>query len=104
MQHRKKGHMSKSKSHKEGEDLRQEIKKWKTYARHLEKRLKQYEKLDHYLEEALETVHESEASKEHETSYKDPKCPDCHKGTLRVLDLGRFTYHACSHCSYRKKI
>lgn len=101
-QHRQKGHMSKSKNHKNGEDLRQEVKKWKSYARHLEKQLKRYQKLDHYLEEALETVEEVQV-KEIEKEHKPIQCPECRKGTLSQIDLGRVIYNVCSNCSYRKK-
>mgnify|MGYP003432054027 CR=1 FL=1 len=94
--------VSKQKSHKADEDLRGQVRQLKSVIRNLQKRLRQYEKLDHYLEDAIEIV-ESEKAKEVEKEHVADKCPDCKKGDLRVLDLGRVAYLACDTCSYRVK-
>lgn len=94
--------MARKKSHREDEDLKGEIKKLKSIIRNLQKRLRQYEKFEYYFEEAFETIEESKA-KEAEQEYKADKCEVCGKGELRIIDLGRNIYTACTVCDYRVK-
>lgn len=100
--HRERHQLSKTKSHKNEEDLRGEIKKLKSIIRNLQKRLRYYEKVDHMLEDAIAII-EADKEREYEQELKADRCPDCRKGELRLVDLGRISYTACNQCSYRVK-
>ena len=102
-QHRTGERVSKKKSHKDNEDVQGEIRKLKAVIRTLQKRLRQYEKFDSYFEDALDTIEESRSEVKVQQEEKAAKCPQCAKGELRSIDLGRVMYLACDTCKYRKK-
>lgn len=94
--------VSKKKTHKSDEDFRGEIRQLKSVIRNLQKRLRYYEKIDHMLEDAMDVVDE-ERSKQFVEEVKADRCPDCTRGELRLVDLGRVSYTACTICNYRVK-
>lgn len=102
-QHRTGEKLSKKKSHKDNEDVQGEIRKLKAVIRSLQKRLRAYERFDSYFEDALETIQEAKTETKYVEETKATKCPQCAKGELRTVDLGRVMYVACDTCKYRKK-
>lgn len=101
---KKRDSLARQKSHKSEEDLKGEVRKLKSVIRNLQKRLRYYEKIDHLLDDAMDIVREEEAQNFSPIEEDADKCPDCGKGELALLDLGKYVYTTCSLCSYRVKV
>lgn len=91
--------MARSKSHKDDENLRGEIRELKAQNKALKKRLRQLEKNKHIWEEYL--VEEEDRSERKQN--KQDMCPECGDGTLVYVDLGIKHLFSCSVCTYRTK-
>ena len=99
----KRNYVGRSRSHKSDENLRGVIRELKKQVRDLQRQLRQYNRFDSLLAEALENVEEEQSRSVKEEEEAAIKCPKCKKGSISVLDLGRM-YHVCNSCTYRKKI
>jgi hypothetical protein len=95
--------VGRSRSHKSDENLRGVIRELKKQVRDLQRQLRQYNRFDSLLAEALDNVEEERIKESQEEVEDTVKCPKCKKGHISVIDLGRI-YHVCNSCSYRKKV
>jgi len=95
--------MTRKRTHSELEHLRGEVRRLKAENRSLTRKLKQLEKQEHMFEESDYTGQDDTVE---ETSVDDTRvefCPDCRRGALQTLDLGKFIYKTCPVCQWRNK-
>lgn len=90
-----------SKTHKsELERLREQVRDLKSIVRNLKKQLSRVNKRNWRVEE-LEEIVEEALLNEHE-DVGSARCESCHKGNIKVVDLGHRKLAICSDCGERK--
>ncbi len=91
--------MTKSRSHKDDEDLRGIIRELRSQNKALKRRLRDLEKSKHIYKE----LKLSEEEMEELVEEKKSSCPECGEGNLVYVDLGIKHLMSCDMCKYRTK-
>lgn len=89
--------MAKSRTHKDDEDLRGELREANKIIKALKKRLRQLERSKHMWED--NNLDDNEPVVEEK---RPDSCPHCKTGTLMSVDLGIKHLWTCDSCEYRK--
>ena len=93
--------MPKKKERTEGEYYRGKIRELEKEIRQLQKHIKFLEKNQHYYEDII--LGDKDAAFE-ETTEKPICCPDCGKGTIKVINIIGRIFEECDTCHFRRKI
>lgn len=85
---------SKQRNHRPDEFLREQI-------RHLKKEIRRKDQRIRYLEKELGYQNKTEFVS---LKKEPPKCPECAKGDMSLVDIGIRLYAVCSLCKYRERV